>query len=95
VSKVDPPAVAAEIDAMKRAWDRRLVLACLTMAAIVAFFAVDLWGDERMAGELMTIAPWFLGLALAIFATTRLAVARQAKQIRAKAAGGGRASPAK
>lgn len=88
----EPPHIAAEIDAMRAAWRKRLLLACLTMAAIVAFFAFDMRGRPDFAHQLMMIAPWFAALALASFAATRFAVAHQEKQIRRKFAGrdGGR-----
>lgn len=88
----DPPPVAAEIAAMTAAWNKRLVMACLTMSAILAFFAFDMRDAPDFAAQLMLIAPWFLGLILACFVATRFAMAHQEKQIRQKFAGrdGGR-----
>ncbi len=79
----DSPAVATEIAAMKEAWNKRLVMACLTLSAIVAYFAFDMRERPDFVAQLTQIAPWFVALALAFVAVVRWTISRETRRIRA------------
>ena len=86
----DEPEVAAALGEVRRAWNFRLLMACLTMTAIVAFFLIDLWNDPRMAESVAPILLCYLALAFLFFLVVRWVIARETAAIRRKA---GRPAP--
>ena len=86
VSASDRPEVAAAIADVRRAWNARLLMACLTMTAILAFFLIDRWTDPRLPESLGSILFCYVALAVLFFLVVRWTIARQTADIRAKAA---------
>jgi hypothetical protein len=90
IEQAETPSVTAEIDAVRTAWRGRLVMACLTMAAILVFFALDMRGRPEGWTAILPALPWFAGLALLFALVTRWTVARRIAQIRARGGSGSR-----
>lgn len=88
----DSPAVAAEIAAMRQAWDKRLAVNAVALVAIIAYFVYPTWGGPDFSKTLIEILPWALGVGALVLAVNRWFVAHQTKEIRARAAA---APPAK
>jgi hypothetical protein len=82
----DTPAVAAEIGAMKRAWDRRLAVNLFALVAIMAYFVYPTWGGPEFGPTMVRVLPWAMGVGVLMLAVNRWFVARQAREIRTRSA---------